>query len=84
MVLGGLAVNGLHAQSKQPVYFVGEIEVANPEGYAKEHLPKAREIIEAHGGKLLASGGAAGSGNQIITADLQALIGRLNRARTAR
>jgi hypothetical protein len=50
----------LHAQSKQPVYFVGEIEVANPEGYAKEHLPKAREIIEAHGGKLRASGGAAG------------------------
>jgi uncharacterized protein (DUF1330 family) len=69
MVLGGLAVKGLHAQSKQPVYFVGEIEVTNPEGYAKEYLPKAREIIKAHGGQLLASGGAAGSGNQVIAVD---------------
>ena len=61
-----LAVEGLHAQSKPPVYSIGEIEVTNSEGYAKEYLPKAREIIEAHGGQLLASGGAAGSGNQVI------------------
>jgi len=44
MGLGGLAVEGLHAQSKPPVYFVGEIEVTNPESYANEYLPKAREI----------------------------------------
>ena len=69
MVLGGLAVTGLHAQSEQPVYFVGEIEVTDPDGYAKEYLPKAREIIKAHGGQLLASGGAAGSGNQVIAVD---------------
>ncbi|MGE0258174.1 MAG: DUF1330 domain-containing protein [Alphaproteobacteria bacterium] len=69
MMLGALAVTGLHAQSKQPVYFVGEIEVTDPEGYAREYLPKAREIIKAHGGQLLASGGAAGSGNQVIAVD---------------
>jgi uncharacterized protein (DUF1330 family) len=69
MGLGGLAVESLHAQAKPPVYFVGEIEVTNPEGYAKEYLPKAREIIKAHGGQLLAAGGAAGSGNAVIAVD---------------
>jgi uncharacterized protein (DUF1330 family) len=69
MGLGGLAVEGLHAQSKPPVYFVGEIEVTNPEGYAKEYLPKAREIIKSYGGQLLAAGGAGGSGNQVIAVD---------------
>ncbi len=59
----------LHAQAKPPVYFIGEIEVTNPEGYAKEYLPKAREIIKAHGGQLVAAGGAAGTGNQVISVD---------------
>jgi uncharacterized protein (DUF1330 family) len=52
MGLGALTVEGLHAQSKPPVYLIGQIEVTNPEGYAKEYLPKAREIIKAHGGQL--------------------------------
>ena len=38
--LGGLAVEQLHAQVTPPVYFVGEIDVSNPDGYAKEYLPK--------------------------------------------
>ena len=41
MANGGAAVEGLHAQAKPPVYFIGEVEVTNPEGYAKEYLPKA-------------------------------------------
>jgi uncharacterized protein (DUF1330 family) len=69
MAIGGGVVEGLHAQAKPPVYFIGEIEVTNPEGYAKEYLPKARELITAHGGQLLAAGGAAGSGNQVIAVD---------------
>ena len=69
MAIGAAAVEGLHAQAKPPVYFIGEIEVTNPEGYAKEYLPKARELIQAHGGQLLAAGGAAGSGNQVIAVD---------------
>jgi len=66
---GASVVQVLHAQGKQPVYFIGEIDVTNPEGYAKEYLPKAREIIKAHGGQLVASGGAAGTGNQVIPVD---------------
>lgn len=69
MVAGASGIETLHAQSKPPVYFVGEIDVTNPEGYAKEYLPKAREIIKAHGGQLVASAGAAGSGNQVIPVD---------------
>lgn len=69
MAVGGLAVGALHAQSKPPVYFVGEIEVTNPDGYAKEYLPKARELIKAHGGHLVAAGGAAGAGNKVIAVD---------------
>ena len=69
MVAGAFVVQVLHAQTKAPVYFVGEIDVTDPEGYAKEYLPKAREIIKAHGGQLVAAGGAAGTGNQVIPVD---------------
>lgn len=70
--LGGLAVEELSAQAKPPVYFIGEIDVTNPEGYAKEYLPKAREIIKAHGGRLVAAAGAAGTGPQVIAIDGEA------------
>jgi uncharacterized protein (DUF1330 family) len=70
--LGGLAVDELRAQAKPPVYFIGEIDVTNPDGYAKEYLPKAREIIKAHGGRLVAAGGAAGTGPQVIAIDGEA------------
>jgi uncharacterized protein (DUF1330 family) len=70
--LGGFGVQELRAQAKPPVYFIGEIDVTNPDGYAKEYLPKAREIIKAHGGRLVASGGAAAGGAQVIGIDGQA------------
>ena len=66
MVIGAAAVEGLHAQAKPPVYLIGEIDVTNPEGYAKEYLPKAREIIKQHGGQVVAAGGAAGSGTPVM------------------
>ena len=69
MVAGGAIVEELHGQAKPPVYFIGEIEVTNPEGYAKEYLPKAREIIKKHGGQLVAAGGAAGTGNPTVAID---------------
>lgn len=62
VALGGLAIEGLHAQAKAPVYFVAEIEVTNPDAYAKEYAPKAQAIIKAAGGRFLAIGGAAASG----------------------
>ena len=60
--LGGAAIQGLHAQAKPPVYYVAEIEVTNPDAYAKEYAPKAQALIKAAGGKILAVGGAAAAG----------------------
>jgi uncharacterized protein (DUF1330 family) len=58
--LGAVAVQGLHAQGKAPVYYVAEIDVTNPDAYAKEYAPKAQALIKAAGGRILAVGGAAG------------------------
>jgi uncharacterized protein (DUF1330 family) len=55
--LGAVAVQGLHAQAKPPVYQVTEIEILNQEAYSKDYLPKAQAAIKAAGGKLLAAGG---------------------------
>ncbi len=62
VAIGAVAVHGLHAQAKPPVYYVGEIDVSNEEGYAKEYVPKAQALIKASGGKIVAVGGAAGGG----------------------
>ena len=67
--VGGLVVQELHAQVRPPVYFIGEIDVTNPDGYAKEYLPKARALIKAHGGRLVAAGGAAGTGAKVVAID---------------
>jgi uncharacterized protein (DUF1330 family) len=64
--IGALAVQGLHAQSKPPIYYVSQITVTNPDAYAKEYAPKAQAIIKAHGGKLVAIGGVAGNSAQPI------------------
>ncbi len=70
--LGALVVQGLHAEAKPPVYFIGEIDVTNPEGYASEYLPAARELIKKHGGRLAAAGGAAGAGAKVVAIDGEA------------
>ncbi len=71
-VLGALASEALRAQAKPPAYLIGQIDVSDPGGYAKEYLPKAREIIKAHGGRLLAAAGAAASGSQVVAIDGEA------------
>src|ERR1700760_1487866 len=68
-VLGAFGSQALHSEAIRPAYLIGEIDVTDPEGYANEYLPKAREIIKAHGGQLVAAGGAAGTGNQAIPVD---------------
>jgi uncharacterized protein (DUF1330 family) len=55
--LGAVAVQGLHAQGKPPVYQVVEIDVLNQDAYAKDYVPKAQAAIKAAGGKFLAAGG---------------------------
>jgi uncharacterized protein (DUF1330 family) len=59
--LGGAAIQGLHAQAKAPVYYVGEINVTNSDAYAKEYAPKALALIKKHGGRFLALGGSGGA-----------------------
>jgi uncharacterized protein (DUF1330 family) len=55
--LGAVAVQGLHAQAKPPVYYIAEIDVTNPDAYAKEYVPVAQSIIKTAGGRFLAAGG---------------------------
>jgi len=69
---GALASEGLRGQTRAPAYLIGQIDVSDPDGYAKEYLPKAREIIKAHGGRLIAAAGAAANGPQVIAVDGEA------------
>jgi uncharacterized protein (DUF1330 family) len=70
--LGAAAVQGLHAQAKPPVYFITEIDVSNPEAYAKEYAPKAQATIKAAGGRFLAIGGSGVSGAKVTAFDGEA------------
>src|SRR5215471_6026420 len=69
VVLGALGSEALRGQARPPAYLIGQIDVSDPSGYAKEYLPKAREIIKAHGGRLVAAGGAAATGSQVVAID---------------
>jgi uncharacterized protein (DUF1330 family) len=69
VAIGALAVQGLHAQAKPPVYFVAEIDVTNPDAYAKEYAPKAQAIIKAAGGRFLAIGGSAATTGTVTAFD---------------
>jgi uncharacterized protein (DUF1330 family) len=61
------AVPGLHAQTKPLIYYIIEIELTNPDAYAKEFAPKAQAIIKGAGGRFLAVGGAAATGAKPLT-----------------
>jgi uncharacterized protein (DUF1330 family) len=54
--LGAVAIQGLHAQAKPPVYSVAEIDIADQAAYAA-YIPKAQAVIKAAGGKYLVAGG---------------------------
>jgi hypothetical protein len=57
--LGGLAVHALNAQAKPPVYLVVEIDVTDPDAYAKEFATKMQPLIKSYGGRQFAIGGPA-------------------------
>jgi uncharacterized protein (DUF1330 family) len=65
LAIGAAAVEVLHAQAKPPVYAVALNQLTDPEGYAKDYLPKGRAAILAHGGVYV----AAGKGT-VITGDV--------------
>jgi len=58
VAIGAGAVASLHAQAQPKAYVVGEIDITDPEGYAKEFGPLARKALaEAHGYEALVLGG---------------------------
>src|SRR6185503_14225608 len=69
---GVFAGEELHGQAAAPAYLIGQIDVSDPDGYAKQYLPKAREIIKAHGGRLIAAAGSAATGAKVVAVDGEA------------
>jgi uncharacterized protein (DUF1330 family) len=57
VVIGGMAVQALHAQAKPRAYVVIEIDVVNQDAFFKEFVPVAIKTITDQGGKFLARGG---------------------------
>ena len=58
--VGAFAVQTIHAQTKPPLYYVTEIDVTDPVGFANEYLPLIQPLIKADGGRFVALGGAGG------------------------
>ena len=46
VAIGGAAIQGLHAQAKPPVYFIGENDVSDADAYTKEYLSLAQPLIK--------------------------------------
>jgi uncharacterized protein (DUF1330 family) len=55
--LGASGVEQLHAQARPLAYVISEIEVTNPDAYAKEYVPLAQNALRESGQKILAAGG---------------------------
>jgi uncharacterized protein (DUF1330 family) len=53
--LGAATLHTLHAQGRPPAFLVVEVDVNNPEQFAKDYAPKAGEMSRKHGGKILAA-----------------------------
>ena len=56
LLVGGGAVQMLHAQSKPPAFVVAEIAVKDVEGYDENFQKATQKDILNHGGKYLAEG----------------------------
>ena len=54
--IGSFGVHALHAQSKPPVYMIEDNTVIDPDGFAKEFAPLARESLKTYGGRYLGGG----------------------------
>src|SRR5262245_15650925 len=55
-VLGGAAIQALHAQAKPPGEMIAINEVSDQERYAKEYVSPAQKSVKDHGGEYLAAG----------------------------
>jgi uncharacterized protein (DUF1330 family) len=54
--IGAVAVQGLHAQTKAPVYVVTETNITDVDAFVKEYLPVVQPTIKAAGGRRVAAG----------------------------
>ena len=54
--IGVVAVQGLHAQTKAPVYVVTETDISDLDAFQKEYLPVVQPTIQAAGGRRVAAG----------------------------
>jgi uncharacterized protein (DUF1330 family) len=54
--IGAVAVQGLHAQTKAPVYIVTQTDISNVDSYEKQYVPVVQASIKASGGRLVAAG----------------------------
>ena len=52
----GMMVPQTHAQGKPPVYFIVENEINDVQNYLREYTSRARDMIQANGGRYLAAG----------------------------
>ena len=70
VLIGASGSAVLYAQQSKapPIYYVAEIDVTNPDAYAKEYATKAQALIKASGGRFLAIGGSA-SGAKVTAFD---------------
>ena len=50
--IGAVAVQGLHAQTKAPVYVVTQTDITDLDAYQKEYVPVVQATIKAAGGRL--------------------------------
>jgi len=55
-VVGGAAIQALHAQAKPPVYMIAINEVSDQERYGKEYVSPAQKAVKDHGGEYIAVG----------------------------
>jgi uncharacterized protein (DUF1330 family) len=56
IAIGAVAVQGLHAQAKPPVYTISEIQITDNDAYVKEYVAIAQASIRTSGGKIIAGG----------------------------
>ena len=54
--IGAVAVQGLHAESKAPVYVVTATDISDLDAFQKEYLPVVQPTIQAAGGRRVAAG----------------------------
>jgi Domain of unknown function (DUF1330) len=56
VALGAVAVQGIRAQTKPPVYVVAEVEVTDPATY-QTYVDRNGPLVQSFGGRFLTRGG---------------------------